>query len=278
MKIPALLFVTMMSYQEQNVVEVKDILQSAYFDIVYRSQKEKLDYLKNNPFEVPLLRRVEFRTETEDFEFRRQEYAIRISPNSFGERKFNKKYYESSVRINGIRNREALNEALSIRYGQVVKLIKTSRIISIKQRLELLLEDRINVLTQSQNSVDFDYNDLLDAEDDYLKVQLDLIDLEKKDQRLRTEINQFLDLQKPFKLDTTGMIDVNFIEIFINTISFEPYSANLAIAKGMENVVLAEYDLWDDGFTIISGRLIRTARKLADGNLYIPSSIWENQG
>ena len=83
MKIPALLFVTMMSYQEQNVVEVKDILQSAYFDIVYRSQKEKLDYLKNNPFEVPLLRRVEFRTETEDFEFRRQEYVLHPSSCRF---------------------------------------------------------------------------------------------------------------------------------------------------------------------------------------------------
>jgi hypothetical protein len=42
--------------------------------------------------------------------------------------------------------------------------------------------------------------------------------------------------------------------------------------------VLAEYDLSDDGFTLLSAGLIRTARKLADGNLYIRASIWENQG
>jgi 2-methylaconitate cis-trans-isomerase PrpF len=42
--------------------------------------------------------------------------------------------------------------------------------------------------------------------------------------------------------------------------------------------VLAEYELSDDGFTLISAGLIRTARKLADGNLYIPAFIWENQG
>jgi len=41
--------------------------------------------------------------------------------------------------------------------------------------------------------------------------------------------------------------------------------------------VLAEYDLSDDGFTLISAGLIRTARKLADGNLYIPASIWGNE-
>lgn len=40
--------------------------------------------------------------------------------------------------------------------------------------------------------------------------------------------------------------------------------------------VLVEYDLSDDGFTLNSAGLIRTARKLADGNLYIPASIWGN--
>ena len=41
--------------------------------------------------------------------------------------------------------------------------------------------------------------------------------------------------------------------------------------------VLAEYDLSDDGFILISAGLIRTARNLADGNLYIPASIWGNE-
>jgi 2-methylaconitate cis-trans-isomerase PrpF len=41
--------------------------------------------------------------------------------------------------------------------------------------------------------------------------------------------------------------------------------------------ILAEYDLSDDGFTLISAGLIRTARKLADGNLYVPASIWGNE-
>jgi len=164
-----------LAQQQPKVVKVKDLLNSAYLDIVYRSQKEKLDYLRLNPFKVPLLRRVEFRTETHEFELSQQEYTIRISPNSFGERKYNKKYYETSVRINEIRNKEALNEALSERYKYVINLIKTSKIIRLKQQLELLLEDRMNVLKQSQNTVDFDYEDLLNAEDDYHDLSIDLI-------------------------------------------------------------------------------------------------------
>ncbi len=51
--------------------------------------------------------------------------------------------------------------------------------------------------------------------------------------------------------------------------------ATIAIEHATGSIdVLAEYDLSDDGFTLISAGLIRTARKLADGNLYIPASIW----
>ena len=232
--------------QQPKVVKVKDLLNSAYLDIVYRSQKEKLDYLRFNPFKVPLLRRVEFRTETHEFELSQQEYAIRISPNSFGERKYNKKYYETSVRINEIRNKEALNEALSERYKYVINLIKTSKIFRLKQQLELLLEDRMNVLNQSRNTVDFDYEDLLNAEDDYHDLQLDLIDLERQVQRLKTKINQFMGLQESFELDTTGFVDVNFIEIYANTLSLGIDPSNLEVAKSMENVVLAEYDFKEE--------------------------------
>ena len=184
---------------------MKDLLRSAYSDIIFKSQQKQLDYLRFNPFQVPLLDRVEFRTETHDFETEKQEYAIRISPNSFGERKYNKKFYESSVKLNEIKNKEVLNDALSERYEHLIDLIKTAKTTSIKQRLKLLLEDRITVLTRRQNTVNFDYQDLLDAEDDYHDVQLDLIDLERKDQRLRNRISQFLDLGSSFELDTSGI-------------------------------------------------------------------------
>lgn len=228
------------------VVQVRNILQSAHQDIIYKSQKEKLDYLTYNPYEVPLFDRVEFRTETHDFELGKQEYAIRVSPNSFKERKYNKKYYQSSLRLNQIRKLEALNEALADRYEYIVNLIKNGKVISIKQQLKLLLEDRINVLTQTQNTINFDYEDLLDAEDDYHDVKLDIIDLERKTERLKFEISEFLGLEDDFELDTAGMVDVNFIEAYINTLDLKSDSSNLQIAKGMENVTLAEFDFKEE--------------------------------
>ncbi len=40
--------------------------------------------------------------------------------------------------------------------------------------------------------------------------------------------------------------------------------------------VLVEYDITDGEFLLESSGVIRTARKIADGNLYIPSSVWKN--
>jgi len=40
--------------------------------------------------------------------------------------------------------------------------------------------------------------------------------------------------------------------------------------------VLVEYEMSDNEFKLHTAGLIRTARKLADGNLYIPSAVWNN--
>ncbi|MEQ9425281.1 MAG: hypothetical protein RJQ09_12730 [Cyclobacteriaceae bacterium] len=240
--ITIVLALSFLSFQEPNPIKISDILGSAYDDIVYQSQLEKLDYLRHNPFEVPLFNRVEFRTETRDFDPEMQEYALRFKPNSFSQRKYNKKYYQSSLRINEIQNQEALNRALTDRYERIIDLIKTSKITEIKQRLKILLEDRITVLTRALNTVDFDYEKLMEAEDDYHEVQLELIDLERKDKRIRDDISVFLDLQNTFELDTSNLVDVDYIERFINTLTFQVDSSNLEIAKSMERIILADHD------------------------------------
>ena len=57
-------------------------------------------------------------------------------------------------------------------------------------------------------------------------------------------------------------------------------AASLALPAQAETNLAGETDEWTIPFSEKGGPpgLIRTARKLADGNLYIPASIWENQG
>jgi len=38
--------------------------------------------------------------------------------------------------------------------------------------------------------------------------------------------------------------------------------------------MLVDFAVSDGGFTLNSAGLVRTARKLADGNVYVPGTVW----
>lgn len=230
----------------QDSVSVVDVLKTSYADILYEIQDQQVTFLKENPFKVPVLDRVEFRTETRDFELEQQEYGIRISPNSIGERKYNKEYYSSSVKISELKRKSALNNALSQRYEYIIDLVITKRTTQIKRRMKLLLEDRITVLSRSRNTLDFDYEDLLKAEDDLHDVELALIELDRKDVSLKLQIGAFLNLPNEFVFNAGDFIDVNFIENFALRVNGVNDSTHLGIATRRENVELAARDFLEE--------------------------------
>lgn len=59
----------------------------------------------------------------------------------------------------------------------------------------------------------------------------------------------------------------------VATISENPAKITLEHPSG-EIDVIVQYERSESGFTPLSAGLIRTARKLADGNVYIPGSVW----
>ena len=244
--LPNFLLILCLYVNGQDTITVADVLRTSRSDILYEIQEQQLTFLEQNPFQVPILDRVEFRTETRDFELEQQEYGIRISPNSIGERKYNKNYYKSSVKISELKKRSALNDALSQRYDHVIDLVITKNTIEIKQRMKVLLNDRITVLSRSRNSLDFDYQDLLKAEDDLHDIGLELIDLESKDQRIEDQIRVFLGIEKEFDLDSRDLISVDFIEDYVNDFGSVNDTTHLEIASSIENVELAENDFLEE--------------------------------
>ena len=58
-----------------------------------------------------------------------------------------------------------------------------------------------------------------------------------------------------------------------NGISHSPTSIVLEHASGKINVLL-DYRIDNEAFTPVSAGIIRTARKLADGHVYVPASVW----
>jgi len=94
---------------------------------------------------------IEIRTETHDFELRKQEYNIRFSPVSIWVRSAQKSYYKSKMMEYDMEKRKLLADNIKIIYQNWLSLVIDKRIISISDSLMVLYEDEETVRKRTLN-------------------------------------------------------------------------------------------------------------------------------
>ncbi len=81
----SILFILVFSYSTfaQNLFSFNDLIQNSIQDTSLYLFNKEIDYLKNNPFTIPLLEEMEFRTNTDEWDLRRQQYTFRTRFNGW---------------------------------------------------------------------------------------------------------------------------------------------------------------------------------------------------
>ncbi len=245
MKILCLLLVYAFQ-SDTSQISTSDLLRTAFQDTEVKYQESQIEYLNNNPLTTPLIDEVQFRTETRDFDLERQQYALRVSPNSIGQKKYSKAYYQNMLSEFDTRWDEALNKALKDRYLLLIDLIKTRRYLGAQQQQQLVLEDRITVLRKNANAVGFDYQDLIDAENEFQKSRLDMIDLEEDEARYQQQAMELLGSSTPLTINGSGLIDVEFINGFLETLPHSADSSNINVSRNQNNLRQAELEYLEE--------------------------------
>ena len=69
-------------------IGIKEVLASANQDEQWRLNQQAIDWLGRQNYQNPLLQKLELRLGSNDFSLTRQQYGIRVSPNAFGQTKF----------------------------------------------------------------------------------------------------------------------------------------------------------------------------------------------
>ncbi|QDH78812.1 hypothetical protein FKX85_07095 [Echinicola soli] len=111
-----------------------------------------------------------------------------------------------------------------------------------KLELRDLLEDRINTLKKLANNLDFDYQELLEAENDFHKLQIDLVDLENNVMQSSREIGRLLRIQGTLELEEKDLISVDDIMVFVKSYSGGIDNTNFYYEQQSLNVNLAELE------------------------------------
>lgn len=201
-----ILMLTLMSVPVLPQSTVGDYLISIKSSNQTRLDSSSVAFLKGYNYNLPFLKNVQFRTESRDLRLKRQEYALRIKPNSLWARSNQKKIYQNRIEELEIQNKIGFNQALKDRYLRVLKYTFNTNLISLYQEKRLQLEDKLRILGQSIYDSNFDVKDLIETEEELLSTQLKLSSLEE------IKLNQqfFLKEEGDFK---NGNIEFNLEDL-----------------------------------------------------------------
>lgn len=130
--------------------------------------------LPNNQFNASWIDGMDIRTETDEFEFNRQRYLIRVSPNTPKIRTAQSNLHQLYLEKAALQNTLLKRDFIEIAYEEVLFFYETFRKISIKEDLLLVLKDQEKVWGKlSQVSQDLP-KDWLEIQEDIAQLEIDI--------------------------------------------------------------------------------------------------------
>jgi hypothetical protein len=122
----------------------------------------QVDYLNNRPYKLAPVQKFEFRTENNQLDPTRQEFALRMNPSNPWEVRQNNLYFRELKSSLELEKGVVLKEALLQRYTLIVELVTYAGFRDLAQRKLELTQTSLSMLEKQQLSGYFDGEDYVD--------------------------------------------------------------------------------------------------------------------
>ncbi len=229
----------------QGIITFKDLIGLAQKDSSIYLNNNEILFLKGDPFKMPFLEKIEFRTNTDEWDIKRQQYTVRTSFNGWKERKYYKELQEQFIKSNTLETVILLNEKISTAYFTYLDYYFGHRLKALKLKEKFILEDKLkiyDILAKSNN--DFKVSDLIGTEDDFYEVELELLELEAKNVMYQELFGIRNKENEDNVIDTSGFISFakmySVYESLDNNIEKHP---KISLLKSEEEERFIEYEL-----------------------------------
>jgi hypothetical protein len=122
----------------------------------------QVEYLNGKPYRLAPVQKLELRTETNQLDPSRQEYAVRMAPANPWELRQNNLYFKELKSSIALEKGIVLKEALLDRYTLIVELVTYAGLRDLAQRKLELTQTSLTMLEKQQLSGYFDGEDYVD--------------------------------------------------------------------------------------------------------------------
>lgn len=224
---------------------VHALLLSAETTVMSDPRLEMIRLMRTASPNTPWLDRIEFRTETDEFDITRQQYSVRLYPNGWKETENGNKAHHATMMWNRAQLDLLVHRVLAERYHLVIELLFSRNILTLKRQLGVVFDDRINVLHRKSSSLDFDIDDLIETESDRIRLKVQLIGLESSIGGLQDRIRAYTRTKEPIEMDTGSLPGIGMIETLIRGRGGRSDDGNIHLVNGRLRIALAQsrYDL-----------------------------------
>ena len=170
-----------------------DILLSAKTDDIYLLENKLKENLADNPQKLPFLDELEFRTEMNEFDVRRQEYAVRLSGHTWGQVKQQKKKYNAALQVADAETQIQFFDALEDRYQLLIAAKFAKDFQSFSEELIVVLEDE-KTLIENELALGLadDFSNLIDIEEELQDGAISILDLKQLQAKTDLQIKNWL--------------------------------------------------------------------------------------
>ncbi len=228
-----------LSTHAQVDLTTSDVLATAKNEYSIQLQQQRVDVLKNLESKLPLVDEIEFRTETNDFELKEQQYAVRARFHTRKEQKAQKDLHQAKIELNSIEEKILIHELLEDRYVGILEAIYFERLIDTKKEQVLILEDRLTVYKRSINLPSFDITDMIDAEDELHAAELGILKLENAAKFAQQKIYNWSANQGFLKVENIKLISLDELMESMRMLPTEPSASHADLVKRNLNATMA---------------------------------------
>jgi hypothetical protein len=150
-------------------VTMEDFLQAAWEEPSLKSFANQNQFLSSKPYRLAPVQRLEFRTESNQLDPARQDYALRINPANPWEMKRNNQYFRTYQETLQLDRDRLLKQSLQARYQVIINWLYYQELSELKAN-DKQNSERLLLILEGQR-----YSDFFDVED-YIKLKLEQVD------------------------------------------------------------------------------------------------------
>ena len=228
-------------------LDINKWILSAENDDYLKNHSEWASYFDKIPAQKSIinLKKIEFRTEFNEFDLSKQKYAFRFYPKTKDEISSNEHLLKILKKQIAAEHNLIFSQVLYKRYKLMIEYFETLSLHDIKNKLLVIYDDRVQVLKKKWiNNMTMDINSLVSSEDNYNKLFIELMNIDNKIKNIAAQMKQIANCSE-INFDMNLCINPEEIESWL--ISFQKDSiyenADLNYQKSNTELAQKKYEI-----------------------------------